>query len=96
MNEISGIWKLDPSDTKSLQMYGNVSIEFKSNGDLIYTIHLKGKEQKTFMTYVIKDDLIITDQPSTKQKEETKFRILNDGKLELCFDGIKSKYIKYL
>jgi hypothetical protein len=94
--EIIGTWKLDPIDINSQQIYGDVSIEFKSNGKLIYTIHLEGKEQKMFMTYEIRGNLLVTDQPSSPHKEETEFRILPDGKLELCFSGIKSKYIKDL
>ena len=92
--EIIGVWKLDPSDIKSKQMYGNVSIEFKSTGELIYIVHLKDKEQKMFMTYEIKGNLLVTDQPSTPNKEETEFRILPDNKLELSFGGIKSIYVK--
>jgi hypothetical protein len=94
--EILGTWKLDPSEIKSQQMYGNVSIEFKSTGELIYTVHLKDKEQKMFMTYEVKGNLLVTDQPSMPQSEQTEFRILSDGKLELSFGGIKSKYIKVI
>jgi hypothetical protein len=93
-NEILGIWTLDPADIKSKQMYGDVSIEFKDNGKLIYTTRLKGKEQKMFMTYEIKGNLIFTDQPPSPQKEETEFKILPDGKLELSFGGIKSRYMR--
>jgi hypothetical protein len=94
INEILGIWKLDPNDIISHQMYGNVTIEFKSKGELIYTIYLKDKEQKMFMTYEIKDNLLVTDQASAPNKEETEFKILPDRKLELFFGGIKSTYIR--
>ena len=93
-NEIIGIWETDHHDTKSLQVYGNVTIEFKMNGDLIYTTRLKGNIQKMFMTYEIKDNLLITSLASTQEKEKTEFKFLSDGKLELAFDGIKSTYIK--
>ena len=95
-SKIIGTWKLDPLDIKSQQVYGDVSLEFKDTGELIYTIHLKDKEQKVFMTYEIKDNLLLTDQPSNPYKEETEFRILPNGKLELCFGGIVSQYIKIL
>lgn len=93
-NEINGIWKLDPSDSKSQQLYGDVTIEFKESGELIYTVKTKGKEQKTFMNYELQENWILTTQPPSKEKEKTQFRIQPDGKLELNFDGIKSKYIK--
>jgi hypothetical protein len=93
-NEIIGIWETDQNDTKSLQVYGNVTIEFKLNGDLIYTTRLKGNIQKMFMTYEIKDNQLITSQALTQEKEKTDFKFLSDGKLELAFDRIKSTYIK--
>ena len=92
--EIIGFWETDPDDTKSQQVYGKVSIEFKTNGELIYTVQLKGKIQKMFMTYEIKGNRLVTSQASASRTEETDFKILPDGKLELGFDGIKSKYIK--
>lgn len=92
--ELLGTWKLDPSDIKSQQMYGNISIEFKSTGELIYTVHLKDKEQKMFMTYEVKGGLLVTDQPSNPNKEETEFKILPNGKLELSFGGVASLYVK--
>ena len=68
--EIIGTWRLDPNDLRSQQMYGNVSFEFKKNGELIYTIHINNKEQKILMNYEIKGNLLITDQPSNPHKEE--------------------------
>jgi hypothetical protein len=46
------------------------------------------------MVYEIKGNVIFTDQPSSPQKEVTEFKILPDGKLELTFNGIKSKYVR--
>lgn len=93
-NKILGSWKLDPNDANSQQMYGSTSIEFKNTGELVYTIYLENKEQKIFMSYEIEGNLLITDQPSAPNREKTVFNILSDGKLELCFGGISSRYIK--
>lgn len=93
-NDITGIWKTDPADTKSIHAYGNVLIEFKASGDMIYTILLKGTMQKMFMTFHVKDSELITTQGSSSKEEKTEFKILPNGKLELAFDGIKSTYIK--
>jgi hypothetical protein len=93
--QILGIWNLDPDDTKSQQIYGNISIEFKDSGDMIYVIHLtNSKNQKIFMTYEVENNLLITNQVSSPQKEETEFIVLPNGKLELYFEGIKSTYVK--
>ena len=69
-------------------------MEFKDTGELIYIIYVKDKEYKMLMSYKIIGNLLITDQPSNPRQEETEFRILTDGKLELCFGGVKSIYIK--
>lgn len=46
------------------------------------------------MTYEMKGNLLVTDRPSNPHKEETEFRILPNGKLELYFDGVASQYVK--
>lgn len=93
-NDITGIWETDPGDTKSIQLYGNVSMEFKAGGELVYTTRQKGKMQKMFMTFEIKDNVLITAPDPTSAKEKTEFKLLPNGKLELTFEGIKSTYIK--
>jgi hypothetical protein len=92
--EIVGTWTLDPDDIESQQIYGNTSMEFTEAGDLIYTIHLEGKDQKIFMTYKVEQQLLITSQSSSPRKEKTKFRLLSNGKLELYFEDVKSTYTK--
>jgi len=95
MNEgLIGKWKLDPNNIESLREYGNISIEFKDTGELIYIIHLESKEQKIYMTYKIEGNLLITNQPSSPQIEQTEYRIQPDGKLALYFNGLKSVYIR--
>lgn len=92
--EIVGRWTLDPTDIRSRQIYGNISIEFTEEGDLTYTIHVDGKDLKSFMTYKIEQNLLITNQSSSPREEKTEFRILPTGKLELCFEDVKSTYVK--
>lgn len=89
-----GHWETDPDDPTSQQTYGKASITFKPGGELIYTLFLKGKVQKIFLTYEIKGNCLMTSQAASKQVEETEFKFLPDGKLELTFDGVKSRYVK--
>lgn len=89
-----GRWKLDSNNTESINEYGNTFIEFKDSGELIYTIYMDNKEQKIYMTYKIEKDYIITNQPSSPQIEQTKYRVMADGILILYFNNIKSVYIK--
>ncbi len=93
--DLVGIWKSDHSDELTQKNYGNVIMEFIANGDLIYTIIEKNREQKIFMTYEIKGEFLITNQKSHQQKVKTKFFIdVENNYLELIFETIKSKYIK--
>jgi hypothetical protein len=93
LNNLIGIWKTDPEDIVTQRLYGNVIIEFRDNGELIYTISENGREQKIFMTFEVKGNTLITDQPSSPAKEITNF-ILKEQRLELNLDGVTSKYIK--
>lgn len=96
-NNLVGIWISDLEDKITQENYGNVTLDFRENGDLIYIITEQDKEQKILMTYRIDDIYLITDQLSHPQEERTEFFIDIENKyLELFFDGIKSKYIKEL
>lgn len=92
--KLLGHWILDPADAPSKQLFGNTSLEFTSKGELVYTIHGDKKDQKIFMRYWIKDNLLVTDQPSNPGVEESEFRVTPDGKLKIVFEGIESHYIK--
>jgi len=92
--EIIGYWILDPSDVRSFEIYGNISMEFKANGELTYTLHSDLKDEIIIMTYEIKNGVLITDQLSAPQIEETRFILTPEGRLELFFNGHKSIYIR--
>jgi len=92
-NNLVGIWKTDSKDSETWQNYGNVTMEFKLDGQLIYTIIEEDKEQKIILNYEVQGTSLITDQPSFPQKQITEF-VLTGHILELIFDGIKSKFIK--
>ena len=92
--EILGCWVLDPNDVNSFEMYGDISMEFKANGELIYTMHSAIKDEIIVMTYEIKGSLLITDQPSYPKKEETEFKMISKDRLELFFGGDRSFYVR--
>lgn len=92
-NSIIGTWRIDPNDKKSYEIYGDVTITFYDNGELIYLIFGGDTEQKIIMKYVVEDDFLITDQPSAPKKIKTNY-FINGDILELNFDGVKSRFIK--
>jgi len=92
--QLLGIWVADLNDHIIQQEYGNISIEFKDSGEMIYTILSEGKEEKILMTFEIAgEDILITDQPSSPNKVMTKYKV-NGHHLDLYFDGIQSKFIR--
>lgn len=91
--ELHGIWHSDQSDTATLNQYGSVTLEFKQDGQLIYTIHEKGKTQYIHLTYEVVNNKLITNQPSNPRKDETDFYV-KGNRLELYFGGTRSCYIK--
>jgi len=93
-NKLLGVWKADPDDKTTSELYGNVVMEFKNSGDLIYIISEANMEKRIFLKYEIVNDILITDQPSFPNRQETKFT-LDDSTLELYFDNVKSRYIKF-
>ena len=93
MNELVGVWKTDPTDNATLEIYGEVTMEFTNDGRLIYTIHEEDREQIILMTYSIEGNRLITDQPSAPSKEETIFRLDRD-ELELDYGGVIARYVR--
>ena len=94
LNKLVGRWKTDSRDKKTIEDFGNVTLEFLDDGQLTYIIHEKGKDQKMFLTYRIQGDTLITNQPSKPKEEETKFKFTSDAELSLYFGGEESRYVK--
>src|ERR1043165_9258708 len=95
IEKLFGVWNSDPLDPLTLEQYGNVTLEFKPDGQLIYTIHEKGSKQYIFLEYEVAENRLITNQPSTPEREETVFTI-HGNRLELYFNGDRSCYIRVM
>jgi hypothetical protein len=91
--KLLGIWKTDPMDKKTQEIYGDTTLEIKDNGELIYNIYSGTTRQEIRLTYRVKGKYLITNQPSHPHEETTEF-FLQDNYLELFFDGVKSRYIR--
>jgi hypothetical protein len=94
MSDLTGRWVTDPEDHQSLREHGRISMEFLSDGRLFYTIHREGNEQVMLLTYELKGENIITDQPSSPGIESTPYYLTEDGKLVLIFEGYQSFYVR--
>lgn len=87
-----GRWVSDPEDKN--QLYGNVTLDFKVNGELIYTIHEENKDQIMLLTYKTEDGFLITNQPSHPKVEKTRYLFTKEGKLQLIYNDYVSLYIR--
>ena len=60
-----GRWTSDPEDEDGIREFGQVTLEFSGDGELTYTIHQHDRDQKLFLTYVVLDGFIETNEPSS-------------------------------
>lgn len=73
---------------------GEVVVEFSGDGHLTYSIRENGRIQKMLLTFTVADGLITTDQPSAPRVEKTRYRITEDGRLELNYNGEITTYVR--
>lgn len=92
-NPLIGVWKIDTSDTASVEALGDVTIEFDKAGNLNYLIKSEGKVEAILMTYRVEGTTIISDQPSHPNPQRTEFVLTGDGALILSFDGEPSRFL---
>jgi hypothetical protein len=78
-----GLWRTDPTDSRSLQQYGDVSLRFYPGGRLVYTVHTADRQQIMYLTYRIEGNWLVTDQLSAPREERTAFFFTPDGRLSL-------------
>lgn len=95
-HNLIGHWVIDESDSLSVSVLGNVTLEFTEDGTLTYTIHGAESKEIILMRYQVEGDWIITDQPSAPRIERTKFSISDRGLLLLSFDGELSRFRREL
>ena len=86
--QLLGIWHVDTKD-----VFGDVTLEFSSDGTLRYVVREKEKSQIMNLTYRIDGDYLITDQPSSPKIEKTKAKITGD-KLVLNYNGKEVYYTR--
>ena len=86
VDRIVGTWVNDPLDLPGIRCFGRVSVEFKKDGRLIYTIHAAEKDQIILLTYRITGDQVTTDQPSASKERATSFAFTSDERLVLSYE----------
>ena len=93
-NRLLGTWVSDPEDCDGSRDFGRATLEFEKDGQLTYTAHADGKDQKIFLTFRVEDGTLVTNQPSSPREERTAYSIGSDGKLSLSLQGQHSVYVR--
>ncbi len=86
-SSLLGLWALETLNGVIHEMTGKETMEFKPNSVLLYGIKENDKTQYAMLTYSIKGNKLITDQPSKPRIEETEFSLIDDSTLELNHNG---------
>ncbi|MCD4824351.1 MAG: hypothetical protein K8S55_07075 [Phycisphaerae bacterium] len=90
--KLLGKWVVDVTDVRTVNELGDVVLDFREDGQLVYTIRQETKDQIIKLQYKIEGETIITDQPSAPQIERTPFSLLPEGTLVLTFSGVSYKF----
>jgi len=93
INLLEGVWQIDPSDTVAIERYGQASLDFRSNGELVYSVDLGDKVQQSLLTYKVVGDKLITNQPSYPREEITRYELSNK-KLVLHYRNVRATFLR--
>jgi hypothetical protein len=93
-SKLVGKWQIDPSDQAALDRFGNVLLEFRNDGSLVYVVESDSKDQIIFLRFRIGGEDLITDQPSAPKEERTRFGFTEDGRLFLEHEQGRAHYMR--
>ncbi len=88
-----GCWHLLAADPK-LEMSEPVELEFKGNGELVYSIDAGTKWQIMRLTFRIDGDVLVTDQSSKPDEQRTQFSFEDDNTLVLDYGGARASFVR--
>ncbi len=87
--DLVGCWQLVPSSGEPADP---AEADFRADGRLYYSVLAGDRWQIMKLVFEVNGDALVTNQPSSPRKEETRFRLEEDGRLMLEFGGQKSWY----
>jgi hypothetical protein len=89
-----GKWRIDPTDEPSIQMYGDIEMDFDARGNLKYAIASDAGQQVMLMTWRVEGNCIVTDQPSHLREERSLFELSPEGVLTVAFGGVSTRFLR--
>src|SRR5688500_14057129 len=88
-----GRWKLLKNEV-AMEIGDGVTMTFTEDGKLVYVIHQKDSKQIMSLVFRVDGDHLVTNQPSHKQEEKTRFAFDAEGNLVLDYEGNKSWFTR--
>jgi hypothetical protein len=85
-----GRWRL--VHTEGPANFEHVTMDFRPDGSLQYSIELPDRLQVMNLTYSVSEGVIISNQLSAPGEERTRFSLGADGRLELDHGATRSWY----
>lgn len=93
MDGFIGCWHLEDADP-ALGMDEPTEIEFKPDGQLIYSIDAGDKWQIMRLCFRIDGSDLVTDQPSAPKEQRTGFSCEGTHRLVLNYGGKKASFVR--
>lgn len=93
MEALIGCWHLETADPE-LGMTEPAEIEFKPDGNMLYSIEAGSKWQIMRMTFRVDGSDLVTDQPSAPKEERTAFVLEGANRLVLDYGGAKASFLR--
>lgn len=88
------VWNSDMTHQATKNSLGNARMTFTKDGSLFYDTYEDDKLQRINMTYRISDDTIISDQLSHRNEQRTRYKLENNDKLMLEFEGTTTVFTR--
>ena len=93
MQALIGCWHLETADP-ALEMTEPAEIEFKPDGQMVYSIDAGTRWQIMRMTFRVDGSELVTNQPSTPKEERTAFLLDGANRLVLDYGGAKASFLR--
>ena len=93
-SRLIGVWESDPTDHEGLRAMGAATLDFREDGQLLYTMHDQDADRTAVLLYRLDDGWLVTDQASAPATERTRIELKADGRLVLTYDAVSVRYIR--
>lgn len=88
-----GCWRLQWAEA-GLEILPDTRMDFRLDGELIYTITLEGRQAMFELEYRIEGALLHTAYPAGAHAAAARFLLESDGRLQFDFGGRRAWFVR--